>query len=941
MSQLRISRRGARRRAAALWLAAFAGVLSSALPSRAATLPPGFTETLYAAGLSNPTAMQFAPDGRLFVCQQGGALRVVENGVVLATPFVTLPVNASGERGLLGVAFDPDFAVNQYVYVYYTTTTAPIHNRISRFTASGNVAVPGSEVVIMDLDTLSGATNHNGGAIAFGADGKLYVAVGDNANSAFAQSLSTRHGKMLRINPDGSIPADNPASFPGIAGTTSGVYRSIWAVGLRNPFTFALNPPGGAGPMLMINDVGQGAWEEANPGSSGANFGWPTTEGDFNPATYPSFTRPRYAYANDSSTCAITGGAFYPPASPNFPAQYQNVYFFADYCAGWIRYVDPTLTPAYPALPTASGFATGINSPVDLKVGADGALYYLSRGSGSVYRVQWGNTAPSITAHPASRTVTVGQNATFSVTASGTPTLVYQWQRNDVDIPGATASSYTFQNAQLSNNGDTFRVNVSNGAGNLYSNAATLTVTANQSPSASITAPSAALRYTGGMVVAFAGTGTDPEDGTLPAARFTWRVDFHHDTHVHPFIADTSGVTSGTFAVPTTGETAANVWYRLYLTVTDSGGRSSTVQRDILPRLVRLTLATSPAGLQLTLDGQPMTTPLSVDAVAGVQRTIGAPSQASGGTGYAFASWADGGPATRALQTPLTDTTVTATFTAQSVSGPPAAPALVLHLNGATVRLAWTRSAGAQRYRLEAGTAAGLANLVNADLGDVTAFEGLVPRGTYFVRVRAVNTAGVSAPSNEVSVAVVTTLSCTSAPNTPTGFSGVTGGQFVSLSWLPSPSAASYVLDVGLSSGTTAASTPLGNVTQFQAAAPAGAYFVRVRAVNACGSSGASSEVPLVLACSATAVVPGTLSVTTAAGAAVFSWIAPVGATSYRLQVGRAAGASDVADLDVGGATSLAVPLAGVPAGVYYVRVAAVSACGVGAPSNEVALTLP
>ena len=130
----------------------------------AATLPAGFTETQVGSNLSGtPTAMDFAPDGRLFVCLQEGRLRVIENGVLLATPFVTVTTTANGERGLLGIAFDPNFASNQFVYVYYTVITAPIHNRVSRFTANGNVAVAGSETVILELDNLSGATNHNGG----------------------------------------------------------------------------------------------------------------------------------------------------------------------------------------------------------------------------------------------------------------------------------------------------------------------------------------------------------------------------------------------------------------------------------------------------------------------------------------------------------------------------------------------------------------------------------------------------------------------------------------------------------------------------------------------------------------------------------------------------------------------------------------------------------
>ncbi len=208
----------------------FASVLN------AATLPPGFTETSI-SGFANPTAMEIAPDGRIFVCQQGGSLRVIKNGALLATPFLTLSVDEIGERGLLGIAFDPNFAANNFLYVYYTVPSTPRHNRVSRFTANGDVVVAGSEQIILELDNLSSATNHNGGAIHFGPDGKLYVAVGENANGSNAQTLSNRLGKVLRINSDGSIPIDNP-----FFNTAAGNNRSIWALGLRNPLTFAFQP---------------------------------------------------------------------------------------------------------------------------------------------------------------------------------------------------------------------------------------------------------------------------------------------------------------------------------------------------------------------------------------------------------------------------------------------------------------------------------------------------------------------------------------------------------------------------------------------------------------------------------------------------------------------------------------------------------------------------
>lgn len=343
-----------------------------------ATLPAGFTETTVVSGLSSPTAFAFAPDGRLFVCQQGGQLRVVKNGVLLSTPFVSLSVDSSGERGLLGVTFDPNFASNQYLYVYYTVSTTPRFNRVSRFTASGDVAASGSEVLILQLDNLSSATNHNGGAIHFGPDGKLYVAAGENANSANSQSFSTVLGKILRLNADGTFPSDNP-----FFNSTTGNNRAIFALGLRNPYTFTFQPGTG---RMFINDVGESTWEEINDGIGGSNYGWPTTEGV---TSNPAFRSPLFAYGHGSTAttgCAITGGAFYNPAINRFPPEYAGKYFFADYCTGWIRVFDP-------ATGLATGFATGVSNPVDLTMGPDGYLYYLARGAGAVFRT--GFTASS------------------------------------------------------------------------------------------------------------------------------------------------------------------------------------------------------------------------------------------------------------------------------------------------------------------------------------------------------------------------------------------------------------------------------------------------------------------------------------------------------------------------------------------------------------------
>src|SRR6185503_21116746 len=266
----------------------------------AATVPSGFVDSIFVGVPSDATAMKFAPDGRLFVCQQSGKLRVVQNGTLFATPFVSLTVDGSDERGLLGVAFDPDFETNNFVYVYYTAVSPTVHNRVSRLTANGNVAVPGSEVVLLDLNPLD-HTYHNGGALHFGNDGKLYIAVGDNGNGNFSQWLGNLFGKILRINRDGSIPADNP-----FFGTAAGVNRAIWALGLRNPFTTAIQRSTG---RLFINDVGEYTWEEINQGAPGANYGWPLAEGPSNNPN-PAYTYPFHSYQHDGVVCAITGGAF-------------------------------------------------------------------------------------------------------------------------------------------------------------------------------------------------------------------------------------------------------------------------------------------------------------------------------------------------------------------------------------------------------------------------------------------------------------------------------------------------------------------------------------------------------------------------------------------------------------------------------------------------------
>ena len=338
---------------------------------RAQSLPPGFTETTVVSGLNQPTAIAFLPDNRMLIAEKDGHLRVFKNGVVLGPDFGSEDVSTISERGLLGVAIDPAYASNGYLYLYYTTNTVDPKNRVSRFTAVGDQVVSGSEVLLVD-NIPSDAGNHNAGCLRFGPDKKLYISTGDGGtNHANSQDLSNLAGKILRVNTNGTVPTDNPFY------NQNGKMGQIYCYGLRNPFRFCFRPSNGA---LFIADVGQDAWEEVNVGQSGGNYGWNTFEG---PTTTAGYIAPAYYYNHSGQASAITGGVF--SSGSNYPMTYRGSYFFGDYAQNIIKRVvfDPS-----------NGFQrvfdfTVADGPVDFAEGNDGNLYYVSINSGTVRRFNY------------------------------------------------------------------------------------------------------------------------------------------------------------------------------------------------------------------------------------------------------------------------------------------------------------------------------------------------------------------------------------------------------------------------------------------------------------------------------------------------------------------------------------------------------------------------
>lgn len=280
-------------------------------------------------------------DPRVFVVERGGAARIVKDGVLQPTPFVTVPgIDTTGERGLLSIAFPWDYATTGKFYVFAVIAGADTYVRVLEFHVSaGNpdVADPGSQRTVLE-QRMDGATNHNGGQLAFSpTDGKLYITIGDNATAAYARNPEELRGKVLRIDPadpdgDGpltfTVPTDNP-TWSITTPSPRTVRNAVWASGLRNPYRAAFAADG----RLVIGDVGQGTTEEIDLGASGADYGWNLCEGAC-ASPNPAYTDPRYAYTNDASTCAIIGGVVVRDASLT---GLSGRYLFADLCERALR----------------------------------------------------------------------------------------------------------------------------------------------------------------------------------------------------------------------------------------------------------------------------------------------------------------------------------------------------------------------------------------------------------------------------------------------------------------------------------------------------------------------------------------------------------------------------------------------------------------------------
>ena len=760
------------------------GLMASALlllgfgqsQSADAALPPGFQESVAFSGLDHPTALRFSPDGRIFVAEKNGRIKVFDDlADTTPTLFADLSTNVYNfwDRGLLGLALDPAFPSQPYVYVLYTYdhelgSSAPpprwgtpgvlsdpcptppgptadgcvVSGRLSRLQASGNVMV-GSEQVLIE-DWCQQYPSHSIGSLAFGADGALYASGGDGASFNFVDygqdgnplnpcgdppgapgsvlSPPTAEGGALRsqdlrtsgdpVSLDGAIVRVNPATGAGLpdnplATSADPNARRIIAYGLRNPFRINVRPGTNE---IWAGDVGWNTWEEINrvvdPGGDVENFGWPCYEGQARQSGYDGAnlnvcenlygqpgaeTGPHFAYHHSNKvvpnescptgSSSVAGIAFGFYQGGPYPAAYDGALFFANYSRDciWAMKKDASGIPAPGLLET---FIAPAANPVDVQISPAGELFYADFDGGTIRRIRFvsANQPPVAvaTANPTSGAapLTVAFDGSGSSDPDGDP-ITYAW---DLDGDGLFDDSTAQQPSHTYTASGSYsaRLRVTDSAGAATISDPIVITVGNTPPTATITSPPGSLTWKVGDVIVFSGSGTDTQDGNLPASALSWSLILHHcpsTCHTHP-LQDFVGVSSGSFTAPD-HEYPSHL--ELVLTATDSGGLTSTASVTLQPQTVNLTFTTSPSGLQLVLNGDSAATPFTRTVIAGSSNTISAPSpQTLNGSSYAFASWSDGGAQTHVI-TASSAATYSATYLAPPTNTTPPA------INGPTM----------------------------------------------------------------------------------------------------------------------------------------------------------------------------------------------------------------------------------------------------------------
>ncbi len=698
-----------------------------------AAQPTGFTDTLVPGldNLTQPTAFAFTPDERMLIATKPGQLRIYAAGALLATPALDLAdqICTGSERGLLGIAVDPEFSTTNYIYVYYTARVAAecggqrpftdAVNRVARFTLTNNLAA--DELILIDNIPSPGG-NHNAGDLQFGKDGYLYISVGDGgtryddaSRSAGSNDVARERfhllGKILRITRDGAIPADNPFQGAGTArcydpapgGNKSGfnadgaICRETFAWGLRNPYRIAFDP-NLPETRFVINDVGQGRSEEISEARAGADYGWHCLEGTLVNSTSglcasipPTNAEPPLFEYQRSPTptgqpdffngCAsITAGAFVPNSV--WPAAYDGAFIFADFVCRRIfslSFADTTPTPAlFRENRTVTHMAFGPD-------GAGQALYIADFG-GSIRVIRYVGDAnrtptPAISATPAFGTAPL--SVQFDAGASndldpGDTIVAYHWDFGDGAITATSAP--TVAHTYAANGVYTAGVIVEDSRGARSPQPATVRIdVGNTPPAPEIMRPAEGELFTVGQRFTLRGRANDAEDGPLADAQLQWEVRQHHDAHFHPYLS-AGGAEVELIAPAPEDLSAVNTRYLdIRLTATDRRGNSTTITRELRPQIVLIQVGSVPQGVPIRVDGgtvgNTVVTPEIVNSWPGYALELEAPAEFQlNDTQLRFCYWAHATAALQPIVTPPAGASYTAVYAAIGTPCAAAAP---------------------------------------------------------------------------------------------------------------------------------------------------------------------------------------------------------------------------------------------------------------------------
>ena len=706
-------------------------------PSTAADarVPPDFEDVPIVSGLTAPTAVAWAPDGRMFVAEKAGRVRVVSpDGVLRPAPLIDISdhVNSHTDRGLLGIAVDSDFEINGFLYLLYVYETdvrdqeGPKVSRLTRIevTDEGSVAdASNPETVILGTSPHSQCpldaeadcipadhTVHSIGTVRADRDGSLWVGNGealwsgaiDDPRAFRPYDERSYAGKILHVDRQGrGLPG-----HPFCPGETdlSRPCTKLYAKGFRNPFRFSIAATGG----VTVGDVGWETYEEINNVLPGRNYGWPCYEGTARTPSYEALPQcaaqysregqsdgsspPLYQYARGGGASVLGAPAY---AGDTYPAKYRGAVFVADTIRGFLRslHFDPDgrLIAVEPFGEELAPY------PVDLVTAPNGDLVYVSLLTGTVRRIAYApnDKTPVASAHATPTSGRLPLKVDFSGAGSadpdGTP-LTYRWDFGDGSAPAEGAEvSHTYTAAGTY----TARLTVTD-AGGRSAVSDVRVFPGNEPPEAAIRAPADGNLFRAGRRVALEGEASDPDDGVLSGQALTWDVVLHHGDHVHE-LTHLKGP-STTF-LPLVNHDADS-WYEVTLTATDSGGLRTTRTVRLYPETIAFRLDSVPPGAPISYAGRTGTAPMLRQAAIDFRADVSAAERFErDGRRYEFERWTDGGSRAHVVVIPAEETTLTAHYrdVGPVLSAPPptssvgpVAPIPLGDRRGPSVRLTWS-----------------------------------------------------------------------------------------------------------------------------------------------------------------------------------------------------------------------------------------------------------